>query len=175
MRTVPVLGRYTRVMTLNSVVLPAPLGPMRPTTCPASTPNDTRSSATTPPKRTLRSLTSSSAATPPKSKFGWRAFLLIPWLGHLRPVVVRPLGGGWRRVAAVRRAQPPLDDRLGLLNRGRWRLRSRRRLCLHSGWRHRLRPRRGRCHVRRTDRSGAEGGRVVRSRRPVDHRGGRER
>src|SRR5439155_2065662 len=41
-----------------SVVLPAPFGPMRATTCPASTANETRSRATTPPKRTLRSLTS---------------------------------------------------------------------------------------------------------------------
>src|SRR5713226_7516993 len=48
-------------MTLKSVVLPAPLGPIRPTTSPASTVKETRSSATTPPKRTLSSRTSSSA------------------------------------------------------------------------------------------------------------------
>src|SRR6266850_101708 len=59
--TLPPLGLYTRVMTLNSVVLPAPLGPIRATTSPASTVKETRSSATTPPKRTLSSRISSSA------------------------------------------------------------------------------------------------------------------
>src|SRR5882672_191827 len=59
--TVPPLGLYTRVMTLKRVVLPAPLGPMRATTSPASTVKETRSSATTPPKRTLSSRISSSA------------------------------------------------------------------------------------------------------------------
>src|SRR2546423_12530877 len=59
--TLPPLGLYTRVMTLNSVVLPAPFGPMRATTSPASTVKETRSSATTPPKRTLSSRISSSA------------------------------------------------------------------------------------------------------------------
>src|SRR5712691_10792099 len=59
--TLPPLGLYTRVMTLKSVVLPAPLGPIRATTSPASTVKETRSSATTPPKRTLSSRISSSA------------------------------------------------------------------------------------------------------------------
>src|SRR6267142_865904 len=59
--TVPPLGLYTRVMTVKRVVLPAPLGPMRATTSPASTVKETRSSATTPPKRTLSSRISSSA------------------------------------------------------------------------------------------------------------------
>src|SRR6267378_7240309 len=59
--TLPPLGLYTRVITLNSVVLRAPFGPMRATTSPASTVKETRSSATTPPKRTLSSRISSSA------------------------------------------------------------------------------------------------------------------
>src|SRR5260370_36715 len=59
-RTLPVVGRYTRVMTLKRVVLPAPFGPINATTSPASTVKETRSSATTPPKRTLSSRTSSS-------------------------------------------------------------------------------------------------------------------
>src|SRR5258708_19257316 len=59
-RTLPALGRYTRVMTLKRVVLPAPFGPINATTSPASTVKETRSSATTPPKRTLSSRTSSS-------------------------------------------------------------------------------------------------------------------
>src|SRR2546428_12494251 len=61
MRTVPAAGLYTRVMTLKRVVLPAPLGPISATTWPASTANETRSRAITPPKRTLRSRTSSRA------------------------------------------------------------------------------------------------------------------
>src|SRR5258708_34173866 len=60
-RTLPVVGRYTRVMTLKRVVLPAPFGPINATTSPASVVKETRSSATTPPKRTLSSRISSSA------------------------------------------------------------------------------------------------------------------
>src|ERR1700674_4701492 len=60
MRTAPVVGLYTRVTTLKSVVLPAPLGPIKATTWPASTSKETRSKATTPPKRTLSSRTSRS-------------------------------------------------------------------------------------------------------------------
>src|SRR4029450_6906861 len=39
---------------LNSVVLPAPLGPMRPTICPSATSKLTSSRATMPPNRTVR-------------------------------------------------------------------------------------------------------------------------
>src|SRR5262245_37733701 len=42
---------------LNSVVLPAPLGPIRPTICPSATSKVTLSRATIPPKRTVRSRT----------------------------------------------------------------------------------------------------------------------
>src|SRR5260370_11830125 len=59
--TLPPPGLYTRVIPFNSVVLPAPFRPMRATTSPASTVKETRSSATTPPKRTLSSRISSSA------------------------------------------------------------------------------------------------------------------
>src|SRR5437899_10431728 len=77
-------------MTLKSVVLPAPLGPMSATTCPASTLNDTRSRATTPPKRTLSSLTSRSAISRILSSAGQRR-KLVAWLGNLRRVI--HLGG----------------------------------------------------------------------------------
>ena len=40
-------------MTLNSVVLPAPLGPISPVTMPGSARSDTSESAATPPKWTL--------------------------------------------------------------------------------------------------------------------------
>jgi hypothetical protein len=56
--TSPESGRYSRVMTLNAVVLPAPFGPMRPDICPCSTSNDTPSRATMPPKRRVTSRTS---------------------------------------------------------------------------------------------------------------------
>ena len=46
-------------MTLNSVVLPAPLGPMSPVTCPDSASIDTASRARWPPKRTVMSATRS--------------------------------------------------------------------------------------------------------------------
>src|SRR2546421_10400428 len=48
-------------MTLNSVVLPAPFGPMSPVTRPSSTSRSTPWRACTPPKRTSTSWTSSNA------------------------------------------------------------------------------------------------------------------
>ena len=50
--TSPSSGRTKPQMTLKSVVLPAPLGPMTPTTSPGETVNETSSSAVSPPKRT---------------------------------------------------------------------------------------------------------------------------
>ena len=47
---------------LNSVVLPAPFGPIRPSRLPSAMVNDTLSSATMPPKRTETSRTSISGA-----------------------------------------------------------------------------------------------------------------
>src|SRR5580692_7036980 len=44
-------------MQLNSVVLPDPLGPIRPQICSRPTSKDTPFSATTPPKRTATSRT----------------------------------------------------------------------------------------------------------------------
>ena len=48
-------------MTLNAVVFPAPFGPISPEICPSSTSNDTPSSATMPPKRSVTSRTERSA------------------------------------------------------------------------------------------------------------------
>src|SRR5438067_84437 len=50
-------------MTLNNVVLPAPFGPITPTTSPGSTDADTSSSAVSPPNRTVTPWTSSRADT----------------------------------------------------------------------------------------------------------------
>ncbi len=44
---------YSRLMQLNKVVLPAPLGPISPQTWPRCTSKVTPSSATMPPKRTV--------------------------------------------------------------------------------------------------------------------------
>ena len=43
------MGAVRPVMRLNSVVLPAPLGPMRPNSSPCATANETALTATTPP------------------------------------------------------------------------------------------------------------------------------
>ena len=61
--TRPSSGLYRRVITLNAVVFPAPLGPISPTISPAGTSKDTSSSATTPPKRRVTFSTERSAAT----------------------------------------------------------------------------------------------------------------
>ena len=45
----PADGRTTPVTALISEVLPAPLGPINPTTVPAGTRNETSSNAATPP------------------------------------------------------------------------------------------------------------------------------
>src|SRR5580704_2946745 len=55
-------------MTLNSVVLPAPFGPITPTTSPLASDSDTDSSAVSPPKATVTSWTarpSASVSVPP--------------------------------------------------------------------------------------------------------------
>ena len=57
-RTLPASARTKPQMTLNSVVFPAPLGPMTPTTSPGATVSETSSSAVRPPKRTVRPSTS---------------------------------------------------------------------------------------------------------------------
>src|SRR5437763_564996 len=57
MLTWPRFGRWNPVTTLNRVVLPAPLGPMRPVTAPALDSSETPPRACTPPKLTLTSST----------------------------------------------------------------------------------------------------------------------
>ena len=57
-------------MTLKSVVLPAPFGPMTPTTSPAATSSETSSSAVRPPKRTVTPSTRRSAISMCDSRSG---------------------------------------------------------------------------------------------------------
>src|SRR5215472_11385725 len=54
----PCVARSTPEIKLNTVVLPAPLGPTRLTISPSSTSKDRSSTATSPPKVTVRSRTS---------------------------------------------------------------------------------------------------------------------
>src|SRR5437763_8535420 len=58
--TRPAVGACKPVMTLNSVVLPAPLGPMRPVTRPAAASRSIPARALTPPKRTSTASTRNS-------------------------------------------------------------------------------------------------------------------
>src|SRR5437588_12524804 len=60
MCTLPPVGSCRPVMTLNSVVFPAPLGPIRPVIDPCSAVRVTSLKATTPPKRTVTSSASRS-------------------------------------------------------------------------------------------------------------------
>src|SRR5207237_8974307 len=62
---VPATGRRNPHTALNRVVFPAPLGPMMPWISLASTLSETPSSASTPPKRTVRSATSSVGCSNP--------------------------------------------------------------------------------------------------------------
>ena len=57
----PPEARTNPVTASMRVVLPAPLGPMRPTTSPGATESDTPSTATTEPKRTVSPSTASVA------------------------------------------------------------------------------------------------------------------
>ena len=61
-RLIRACAGFTKPVTASMiVVLPAPLGPMSPTTSPGCTSKLTSSTATTPPKRTVRSATVSAA------------------------------------------------------------------------------------------------------------------
>src|SRR6201996_3771479 len=62
----PASGRWKPAMAANSVVLPAPLGPIRPTISPAFTVSDAWSTAFRPPKALERPCTSSTARPPPE-------------------------------------------------------------------------------------------------------------
>src|SRR5882672_3864398 len=62
--TVPDVGGSSPVTTLNSVVLPAPFGPIKPVTRPSSAESEASSSAMLPPKRTLTPRTSSRGTDP---------------------------------------------------------------------------------------------------------------
>ncbi len=62
MNTAPVFGRVRPEITLNSVVLPAPLGPMMPVTAPASAVRFTPVNAAMPPNSTETLRTSSALA-----------------------------------------------------------------------------------------------------------------
>src|SRR5258705_8602735 len=83
----PAVGRTNPQITLNSVVLPAPFGPMTLTTRPGGTARETSSSAVRPPKRTL-TLCKAKPPEPTVSRYG---------LNFTSLVVARAGGSGvWR-------------------------------------------------------------------------------
>ena len=59
---IPAVGATIPLMTLKSVVLPAPFGPMMPMSSAGPTRNVTPDNAEIPPKRTVRPLNSTSAS-----------------------------------------------------------------------------------------------------------------
>src|SRR5690242_5046387 len=63
-RTRPAVGARNPVTRLNSVVLPAPFGPISPTISPSRTVNETPSTARSPPNARARPATSSTAPPP---------------------------------------------------------------------------------------------------------------
>src|SRR5689334_16465533 len=69
-RTRPASGRRKPLMTSNSVVLPAPLGPMMPTISSSLTSSETSRSALMPPKLTEQPSTSSTALHPGPGRSG---------------------------------------------------------------------------------------------------------
>src|SRR4051794_15025311 len=93
----PSVGVWRPVMTLNIVVFPAPLGPMRPVTRPASAARWTLSRASRLPKRTLTSSTRSTGKLP-------------HLLACRRGVAVAELDGSLFLAAAAVDPQDPAHD-----------------------------------------------------------------
>src|SRR3954452_13767560 len=58
----PAVGRWAPLIRLSSVLLPAPLGPITPSSSPGATSNDRSLKAATPPKRLVTSRTDSVGA-----------------------------------------------------------------------------------------------------------------
>src|SRR5262245_27063384 len=114
--TSPPSGLYRRVMTLKTVVLPAPLGPISPTMPPSSTSNETSSSATMPPNRRLTFRTERS---PTDALCAWRR------PGSMRSVTsgkcVLVAAGGVLALATAVGAAPPSRDGPAVLQRLVWR------------------------------------------------------
>src|SRR3954470_22401030 len=73
MKTRPCVGSCKPVMTLNSVVLPAPFGPISPVMWPASAVKDTSVTALMPPKRTATSRTSRTSSVVRRSAMSMSA------------------------------------------------------------------------------------------------------
>src|SRR6516165_11839051 len=105
-------------MTLNSVVFPAPFGPIRPTIWPWSTVRETSSIATMPPKRRVTLSTASSAtavtlmALQPFYSHEWNDESRVD-LGRRRNSRPSAVGGGPAEPASDRRLLGRLRDRGG--------------------------------------------------------------
>ena len=108
-RTRPAVGGCSPVMTLNSVVLPAPFGPISPVIVPGSAETDASSTAVMPPKRTVTPVTSSNAMAG-HLPLGEHIGLGVARTGRRSaPVSARSRGGSGSRGSTSRK---PLKSRL---------------------------------------------------------------
>ena len=128
-RTAPLVGRCSPLITLKQVVLPAPLGPIRPVIRPASASNDAWLTAVTPPNWTTTSSTSSRGIVAHLLR-GGRRVVGRPWSPCASCAVVGRPGRrsspavdgrpAWSAGAARRRrARGPARRRTGRAGRGR--------------------------------------------------------
>src|SRR5436309_8063770 len=114
----PLVGRSTPVRQLNSVVLPAPLGPMMARRWPAGTRSEAPSTAWTPPNERDSATVSIAGVT--AALLSWPRLLRREPPGHLHPpatlealgdsqeAVGRPQHGGDEHEA--HRRHPPRDE-----------------------------------------------------------------
>src|SRR6267142_1499245 len=91
-------------MQLNSVVLPEPLGPIRPQISPRPTSNDTPSSATTPPNRTATSRMDNSGSRPVLPQAATRSLACFP--DAAAPILGEFPGGRKPGITAARPNEP---------------------------------------------------------------------
>src|SRR3954471_17880104 len=107
----PASGRYTPLIRLNTVDLPAPLGPMRPRISPSSTLNVRWETASSPPKRLLSAVTSSTAFIAARGSF--------EHLAGARKALVQPSQQGARHEQHDRKQKRAGDDKLKVRERFR--------------------------------------------------------
>src|SRR5215472_1371089 len=88
-------------MQLKTLVLPAPFGPISANSSPAWTANDTESSTTSPPKRSVRLTTSSSAIPPPAPAVLFDRSVTAPLTSRLAEIEILDV---WVVAQSLRRA-----------------------------------------------------------------------
>src|SRR5262245_25081335 len=116
--TRPCDGGSSPVITLKSVVLPAPFGPMRPVTAPSDAVRSTPSSAVLPPNRTVTPRTSSSALRDivkihlvhTECAVDLAKLLVVPGFGDAEPFERHALDARRGRVASASGADEQQSD-----------------------------------------------------------------